>query len=113
MADSKGNIWIGVTGKGIDHLNKSTWSFSHYDPLPEGEKLRQEQTIRALVEDNSGMIWAAIPDHGLFVLDPHSSFIRRYGAEGKEEGALTNSPRFMICICVRIAHCGSAPMGVA
>lgn len=51
--DSKGNIWVGTTGKGISRFDGKKWtSYGVKEGLPSG-------WINDMVEDSTGKMWAA------------------------------------------------------
>lgn len=55
--DTKGNLWVGTNGGGINILNRETGIFKHYlhDPLNSSSLSYNE--IRTIFEDRSGLIW--------------------------------------------------------
>lgn len=51
--DSKGNIWVGTTGKGLSRFDGKKWtSWNQKDGLPSG-------WVNDIAEDREGRIWAA------------------------------------------------------
>lgn len=53
LGDSKGNIWIGLGGEGLNHLNTTTGKFTHYTDL----NGLPHNNVSNIFEDESGNIW--------------------------------------------------------
>lgn len=67
LRDSKGRMWIGTFGEGLDLAvpdGKGGYTFRHFFNEYYGQK-----RIRTLVEDRKGWIWAGTSD-GIFVFHP-------------------------------------------
>lgn len=69
LFDSKGNLWIGLNGKGVLCYNKKTNSSTIYTVprLTNG-------TIRAIAEDRIGRIWLGT-EQGINIIDPETDNI--------------------------------------
>ncbi len=66
LRDTRGNLWIGTWGGGLDRLNPVTGKIIHYYPaVPSQEKL----FITTLAEDSSGGIWVGTRE-GLYRVLP-------------------------------------------
>ena len=74
FADSKNEIWVGVTQQGLYHLDQNTQTFSKHsiskfdDPFYSPQLKRVYNTVYAAYEDPSGLFWLATHD-GLYSLD--------------------------------------------
>lgn len=53
LKDSKGNLWIGTAGEGINLLDKQNRKINRFENF----KNVRYQTVTAIIEDNSGVIW--------------------------------------------------------
>ena len=71
--DSKGNLWVGTNGQGLNVLDQQYKVIKRYTPHP---KLSNDQLlpingyIRDIVEDLQGNIWIATHGGGIAVLNP-------------------------------------------
>jgi len=68
LEDVHGNIWVGISGGGLNRLQPKSGAFTYF-PYGSGEEVRNE-TILALIEDKSGIIWAGTAENGLLSFDP-------------------------------------------
>jgi signal transduction histidine kinase/ligand-binding sensor domain-containing protein/DNA-binding response OmpR family regulator len=71
--DSKGNIWVGTNGAGINVLNSEYKVIARYTPDPKTVndiKLPINGYIRDIEETRNGKIWIATHGGGIAVLDP-------------------------------------------
>ncbi|WP_240534777.1 hybrid sensor histidine kinase/response regulator transcription factor [Pedobacter aquae] len=69
--DSKGNIWIGTNGQGVDCYNLQKNEFVNYSSKKVGKyKLPVNGFIRALAEDKEGNIWIGTNGSGIAVYNP-------------------------------------------
>lgn len=53
LKDSKGNIWMGTAGEGINRLDAKTQKINRFDT----DANVRYQTVTAIIEDNKGLIW--------------------------------------------------------
>ncbi|HET7896082.1 MAG TPA: two-component regulator propeller domain-containing protein, partial [Flavisolibacter sp.] len=85
--DSKGNVWIGTNGDGIDVLNTENKVVKKYTPNPKMPKdvlLPFNGYIRAIEEDRDGNIWIATYGGGVAVLQPASGQFTVYNTTNSE-----------------------------
>lgn len=68
LEDSRGNIWAGLRGGGLNQWNPRTEKFSRYSYSQVTED--SYETILSLYEDKAGLIWVGTADSGLKILDP-------------------------------------------
>lgn len=66
LVDSKGRVWVGLYGTGVD-LYRGDGAFDHY-PRPGAELL--DLRVTDIAESEDGKIWIASNGGGLAVLDP-------------------------------------------
>lgn len=73
--DSKGNIWVGTNGDGINILNRENKVVARYTPRPKHPndiKLSFNEFIRDIEEDGNGNIWIATHGGGIAFFRPSS-----------------------------------------
>ena len=69
--DSKGNMWIGTNGQGVDCYNVQKKEFFNYSSKETGKyKLPINGFIRAIAEDKEGNIWIGSNGTGIAVYNP-------------------------------------------
>jgi len=72
--DHYGNIWIGTNGGGVNVYNPFTNKLKTYSKTQtqeSSEKLPLNGFIRAIEEDETGLIWIGSYGSGIAVFDPH------------------------------------------
>ncbi|MEO5564950.1 MAG: two-component regulator propeller domain-containing protein, partial [Chitinophagaceae bacterium] len=71
--DSRGNVWVGNNGNGLDRYDPKSGTFQRFNPINKGygnHKLPINGFIRALEEDRFGNIWIGSNGSGIAVFDP-------------------------------------------
>ncbi|WP_217605812.1 hybrid sensor histidine kinase/response regulator transcription factor [Chitinophaga sp. GbtcB8] len=71
--DSRGNIWIGTNGEGVNVYDPVSRKFQRFDTgrkYPEDIKVLSRGFIRAIEEDRSGNIWVGTLGAGIVVFNP-------------------------------------------
>lgn len=69
--DSRGNVWVGTNGEGVDCYNLATKKFTHFNKDEKGNrKIDINGYIRAVEEDNEGNIWIGTNGTGIAVYNP-------------------------------------------
>lgn len=86
--DADGMLWVGtggfnVEGAGLNRLDPATGQFTHYQFEPDNPKSLSGNTISAIQQDKTGMLWIGtggfgLPGHGLNRFDPHTGAVTRY-----------------------------------
>ncbi|MCO7226903.1 two-component regulator propeller domain-containing protein [Pleionea sp. CnH1-48] len=89
MSASDNSIWI-ASSRGLKQYIPKTQEFHSFSLLNEGDKQPFNGTIKAIVEDNQGTIWAGGPG-GLYVKPGDSDFILPVKARASDEGLLHNN----------------------
>ncbi len=81
--DSRGRLWIGADGSGLNLMNRETETFVRYgvrDGLP-------DESVYGILEDDAGFLWLS-GNRGLCKLDPESGRIVSFdvtdGLQGRE-----------------------------
>lgn len=88
--DSKGNIWIGTTDKGLNILKLNTKEITRYnenDGLP-------SNSIKGILEDKNGNIWIST-SHGISKFIPERNIFINYT---KEDGLVSNKYNVRACL---------------
>jgi len=71
--DSRGNMWIGTNGQGVDRYNIKKNTFSHFSNVEENSRrIMVKGYIRVIEEDKSGNIWIGSTGAGIAVYNPHT-----------------------------------------
>lgn len=89
--DSKGNLWIGTNGGGINILRPGTENIDKlvFDPLrPLDPELPASNFIRAFEEDRTGKIWIGTFGSGLSVFNPST---RKFSFYTREKNGLPSN----------------------
>jgi signal transduction histidine kinase/ligand-binding sensor domain-containing protein/DNA-binding response OmpR family regulator len=70
--DSKGNVWIGTNGFGVNIYDPKAGTFHRLAKYPVGDdvKLPGNGFIRSIKEDKTGNIWIATNGSGIVIYDP-------------------------------------------
>lgn len=80
--DSKGNLYIGTNGGGLNYFDKTTNSFSYYRHDENDPTSISSDTIsvnpQAIFEDSKGNVWVATPDGGLNMLNVETGEFSHY-----------------------------------
>lgn len=79
--DSKGNIWIGTNGGGVNVYHPASKTFSNYhrgSPLAEPVLLPVNAYIRTIEEDKAGNIWIGTHGSGMAVFNPATKSVKLY-----------------------------------
>lgn len=69
--DSRGNVWVGTNGQGVDLFDAKTKSFYHLNNTSTGKfRLMLNGYIRAIEEDRNGNMWIGSSGSGVAVYNP-------------------------------------------
>ena len=84
--DDAGGIWIGISGKGLDHIDPKTRKFSNFRPSDRYKNLNaiKANTFNAILADkfNEQILWC-LTDIGLFSFDKRQKKWSYYKVESK------------------------------
>ncbi|WP_338874852.1 two-component regulator propeller domain-containing protein [Spirosoma sp. SC4-14] len=70
-----GTLWVGVTGRGLFRYDSATRRFSSYTNNETNPRSLVSNSVKALFEDNSGVIWVTTDDAGVSWFNPTVSKI--------------------------------------
>lgn len=76
--DSKGNLWIGTYGGGVNRFDPVQETFTHYRKSEFGPNGLSSDSICSIKEDENGMIWIGTKDAGFNRLNPETGEIKSY-----------------------------------
>lgn len=85
--DSKGNIWVGTNGEGLNVLNAEGKVITKYTPnpkFPNDVRLPINGYIRDIEEDKNGNIWIATHGGGIAVFHPASQKFTSYNTSNSK-----------------------------
>ena len=86
--DSRGNIWIGTNGNGVNVYDPVSGVFRRFDRLiryrNDSITVLNRGFIRTIEEDKAGNIWIGTIGAGIIMLDPSGKIIRTYNMENSD-----------------------------
>lgn len=74
LEDRAGNLWVGTWGGSLNRLDRATGVFTRYPASTAGTPGRNQLSeirIRAIHEDQEGMLWIGTESYGLNIIDPY------------------------------------------
>ncbi|HEX6892182.1 MAG TPA: two-component regulator propeller domain-containing protein, partial [Chryseolinea sp.] len=87
-ADDDGIIWVGFAGHGLDALNPSTNTFTHYRHDEKNKQSLAEDGVNAILKDSQGRVWVAT-GRGLDQLDPATGIFKHYQHDPANERSIS------------------------
>ncbi len=78
LKDSRGNLWVGTYGGGLNRMNIENGTFVHYFNHPDDPASLSDDIVFSVYEDNLGMLWVGT-NNGLDRLDPSTGTFMRFG----------------------------------
>jgi ligand-binding sensor domain-containing protein/two-component sensor histidine kinase len=94
ISDSKGNMWIG-TNSGLRFFDARTGEFLYYQHDPADPGSISSNTIYAITEDRTGIVWIA--GNGLDKYDPRKSFFATYRNKANDPTSLSQNVVWAFC----------------
>ena len=83
LYDSKGNLWVGATHKGLIVVPLQPAQFSNWSFRTQG--LRLGSTISSICEGDDGVIWTTVRGVGVYGFDSHGKIIAHPNAPAAAE----------------------------
>lgn len=75
--DSRGNVWLGTNGQGVDCFDADSKTFNHFKKAGIGrDKIQLNGYIRAIEEDREGNIWIGSNGLGIAVYNPVNRYTK-------------------------------------
>lgn len=81
MDDSKGKIWIGTDGGGVNVLDKKTGAIEKYVHNPHDKNSISDNSIQALCKDRDGNIWVGSYSSGINIVNPETKKVTRLNSQ--------------------------------
>jgi len=81
LFDSKGNIWIATSGKGLLHLNEqddAIFEVSSFTHDPTDKNSLAKNVVLNVMEDSEGRIWVGTENGGLCLYNPNTRNFHTY-----------------------------------
>lgn len=76
--DSRGIIWVGTFGGGLNKFDLSSGKFQHYRYNPDDENTIGDDKVISITEDSKGFIWVGTYGGGLNRFDASTDKFERY-----------------------------------
>ncbi len=87
--DSKGIIWVGTFGGGLNKLNKSNGTFEHFRHNPFNDESISDDKVLSISEDSEGYLWIGTYGGALNKFDPSTGKFKRFSQkDGLTSGAV-------------------------
>ncbi|MFT3935578.1 MAG: two-component regulator propeller domain-containing protein [Chitinophagaceae bacterium] len=96
-ADTKGFIWVGFYGMGLDKFDPRTEKFIHYRYNPENANGLSSDSVNVVAMDRFGHLWIGT-NNGLDVLDPQTGVMQHYHHQNNNPGSLDYNVVRSLCI---------------
>lgn len=75
--DSRGNVWIGTNGQGVDRYDSESKTFVYFNRIGIGrDRIQLNGYIRAIEEDAEGNIWIGSNGAGIAVYNPLNRYTK-------------------------------------
>jgi ligand-binding sensor domain-containing protein/signal transduction histidine kinase len=96
IEDSKGNLWVGTEGDGLDRLNRAQETFIHYRHIAGDTGSLSEGRVNVIYEDSLGSLWVGTSNGGLSRLEERSGTFVQYKYEPENPGSLASNTVYAI-----------------
>ena len=88
--DSRGTLWIGTNGGGIDRYNRESGTFAHFGGLLSGGTPSEKVPVSSIAEDSVHQLWIGRVGGGLSRLDPLTGICRNFKHDSADTCSLSN-----------------------
>lgn len=83
--DSKGNVWLGTNGQGVNYYDIKAQKFYHFGSNNiEPNEINLNGYIRAIEEDNNGNIWVGAAGGGIVFYNPKTGYSKIFNKENSK-----------------------------
>src|SRR5690606_11431414 len=80
LEDQAGNLWIGVSQKGVFFLHRYKNRFSYIGSRSSKQDFIGDHAVTSMLEERSGRLWVGTDRDGLYLLDRNRTKSTRYKA---------------------------------
>jgi signal transduction histidine kinase/ligand-binding sensor domain-containing protein len=87
--DTKGNIWAGTYGSGLEKFDPETGLFTHYQHDDKDPTSISGDSVTCIFEDHKGFLWVGTLFQGLNRLDPNTGKFKRYRHKDDDPNSLS------------------------
>jgi signal transduction histidine kinase/ligand-binding sensor domain-containing protein len=87
--DSRGNIWIGTYGDGLEKLDPATGVFVHYKHDAKDTSSISGDSVTCILQDNAGMLWIGTNHAGLNRFDTKTGKSIHYKHNDRDSTSLS------------------------
>ncbi|MCP9753992.1 GHKL domain-containing protein [Lacihabitans sp. CCS-44] len=95
IIDADNNLWLGTYGSGLDRLDPSTNTFTHFRNNPKDAFSLSNDTVNAILEDHSGNLWIGT-NQGLDLLDKNTGRFTHFSNNNHDPEGSSNPQVFKI-----------------
>ena len=89
FVDSKGTLYAGTHGGGLNRYNEQTEQFTHYRHIPEDPHSISNNNVEAIIEDKNGQYWVGT-ESGLNRFDPDTGRFERFYHDPQDVNSLSS-----------------------
>jgi diguanylate cyclase (GGDEF)-like protein len=86
--DSRGSLWVGTEGGGLNRYNRAGDSFTHFRHDADNPRSLSSDRVRAIYEDSLGVFWVGTDGGGLNRLDPDTGEFEHFRHEPERPDSL-------------------------
>lgn len=94
LEDSKGKLWIGTYGGGLNCMDLETGKFIHYTHNPDDPTSLRSNIVYSLLEDSQGRLWVGTRGGGLSLFNDGK--FKHYVHDGTNSSSISND--IIMCI---------------
>ncbi|NQZ05890.1 MAG: GGDEF domain-containing protein [Algicola sp.] len=94
--DTRGTLWVGTRGGGLNRFDRQTGSFVHFRHDPDNPYSIGSDRIWSILEDKAGSLWVGTRGGGLNRLDQANNRFYRYQHDPQDNKSLPNNHIYSI-----------------
>jgi ligand-binding sensor domain-containing protein len=92
MIRINGDLWLGTLFGGINRFESSSQTFEHiHVGFSESEGLNNNALIRAMIQDQMGVLWIGTHGDGLYSFDSNTGSTSHYRQDPEQPGSLSGN----------------------